>query len=44
MCRRVTVWVQLKDRKTGKEFFYFDTHFDHIGKPDDGRPDEADRR
>lgn len=32
MCRRVTVWVQLKDRKTGKEFFYFDTHFDHIGK------------
>ena len=21
-----------KDRKTGKEFFYFDTHFDHIGK------------
>jgi len=30
--RRVTVWVQLKDRKTGKEFFYFDTHFDHIGK------------
>ena len=26
------LWVQLKDRKTGKEFFYFDTHFDHIGK------------
>lgn len=32
MCRRVTVWVQLRDRRSGKEFFYFDTHFDHVGK------------
>ena len=31
MCRRVTVWGKFRDRKNGKEFYYFDTHFDHIG-------------
>ena len=32
MCRRVTVWVKLRDKKTDREFFYFDTHLDHKGK------------
>ncbi len=32
MCRRVTVWVKLRDKATGGEFFYFDTHLDHQGK------------
>lgn len=31
MCRRVTVWGLFRDKKTGKEFYFFDTHFDHIG-------------
>lgn len=31
MCRRVTVWGKFRDKKSGKEFYYFDTHFDHIG-------------
>ncbi len=25
-------WVELKDRKSGKEFYYFNTHLDHKGK------------
>lgn len=32
MCRRVTVWVKLEDRRSGKSFYFFDTHFDHKGK------------
>ena len=31
MCRRVTVWGLFRDKKTGDEFYFFDTHFDHIG-------------
>lgn len=31
MCRRVTVWVKLRDKTTGGEFFYFNTHLDHKG-------------
>lgn len=31
MCRRVTVWGLFRDKKTGEEFYFFDTHFDHIG-------------
>ena len=31
MCRRVTVWVKLRDRYTDGEFYYFDTHLDHQG-------------
>lgn len=32
MCRRVTVWVHLVEKSSGKDFFFFDTHFDHIGR------------
>jgi len=31
-CRRVVTWAQFKDRVTGKRFFHFNTHFDHVGK------------
>ncbi len=31
-CNRTMTWVELKDRKSGKEFFYFNTHLDHKGK------------
>ena len=31
MCRRITVWVRLREKDTGKELYFFDTHFDHIG-------------
>lgn len=31
MCRRVTVWVRLKEKDTGRELYFFDTHFDHKG-------------
>ncbi|MCB0845859.1 MAG: endonuclease/exonuclease/phosphatase family protein [Bacteroidetes bacterium] len=29
---RIVTWVKLKDRKSGKEFFHFNTHFDHQGR------------
>ena len=29
---RIVTWAKFKDRKTGKTFFAFNTHFDHIGK------------
>ncbi len=29
---RVVTWVLFKDRQTKKEFYLFNTHFDHIGK------------
>jgi len=29
---RIVTWAKFKDRKTGKIFFAFNTHFDHIGK------------
>ena len=33
-CNRTVTWVELKDRKSGKEFFYFNTHLDSpIFKP-----------
>ncbi|HPG83499.1 MAG TPA: endonuclease/exonuclease/phosphatase family protein [bacterium] len=28
---RIATWVEFSDRATGKDFFYFNTHFDHIG-------------
>ncbi|MEP6795310.1 MAG: endonuclease/exonuclease/phosphatase family protein [Saprospiraceae bacterium] len=28
---RIVTWAKFKDNKTGKVFFYFNTHFDHIG-------------
>jgi len=29
---RIVTWIKFKDRKTGKIFFHFNTHFDHVGK------------
>jgi len=29
---RIVTWVKFKDRQTGKIFFHFNTHFDHIGE------------
>lgn len=29
---RVVTWAHFRDKKTGREFFYLNTHFDHIGK------------
>jgi endonuclease/exonuclease/phosphatase family metal-dependent hydrolase len=29
---RIVTWAKFKDRKTGKIFFVFNTHFDHMGK------------
>ncbi|WP_018628188.1 endonuclease/exonuclease/phosphatase family protein [Niabella aurantiaca] len=31
-CNRICSWVQLKDRHTGKKFYFFSVHFDHEGK------------
>lgn len=30
-CRRVCSYVQLRDRKTRQQFWFFNTHLDHIG-------------
>lgn len=30
-CIRICSWVELSDLKTGKTFYVFNTHFDHIG-------------
>ena len=29
---RIVTWAKFKDIKTGKVFFHFNTHFDHMGK------------
>lgn len=29
---RMVTWAKFKDRRTGKTFFQFNTHFDHIGQ------------
>lgn len=29
---RLVTWAQFKDRRTGRVFFHFNTHFDHIGQ------------
>lgn len=31
-CERVATWGIFKDKVTGKEFFFLNTHLDHIGK------------
>lgn len=31
-CNRICSWVQLQDKKTGRQFFVFNAHFDHEGK------------
>lgn len=28
---RITTWVKLRDKATKRKFFYFNTHFDHMG-------------
>lgn len=30
-CKRVCSWVYLKDKRTGRKLYYFNTHLDHIG-------------
>ncbi|MGV3656653.1 MAG: endonuclease/exonuclease/phosphatase family protein [Chitinophagaceae bacterium] len=29
---RVVTWAQFRDKKTGKQFYMFNTHFDHMGQ------------
>ena len=29
---RIVTWAKFKDKRTGKIFFHFNTHFDHIGE------------
>ncbi|HPA46477.1 MAG TPA: endonuclease/exonuclease/phosphatase family protein [bacterium] len=31
-CNRVVTWGKFKDRRTQKEFYHFNTHFDHRGE------------
>lgn len=31
-CNRICSWAHFKDKKTGKEFFVFNSHYDHEGK------------
>ena len=31
-CPRIATWGLFRDRKTGKEFFYYNTHLDHVSK------------
>lgn len=31
-CNRITSWVYLQDKKSGKKFYVFNTHYDHQGK------------
>lgn len=31
-CNRICSWVKLKDKKNGKSFYVFNSHFDHQGK------------
>jgi endonuclease/exonuclease/phosphatase family metal-dependent hydrolase len=31
-CVRIVTWAKYKDKKTGKAFYHFNTHFDHIGE------------
>lgn len=30
-CNRTMTWVHLREKSTGREFYYFNTHLDHIG-------------
>lgn len=30
-CRRTATWTLLKDKKTGKKFYFVNTHLDHVG-------------
>ena len=31
-CYRIVTWAKLKDNSSGKQFYVFNTHLDHIGK------------
>jgi endonuclease/exonuclease/phosphatase family metal-dependent hydrolase len=31
-CERIVTWGHFKDRHTGKDFYFVNTHFDHVGK------------
>lgn len=31
-CKRTVTYVKLKDMQSGKSFYYFNTHLDHVGK------------
>lgn len=31
-CNRTATWVRLREKATGKEFYYVNTHFDHEGE------------
>ncbi|MBO7652520.1 MAG: endonuclease/exonuclease/phosphatase family protein [Bacteroidales bacterium] len=31
-CRRIVTWAKLEDKETGKEFYVFNTHLDHVGE------------
>ena len=31
-CNRTVTWAQLREKATGKEFYYLNTHFDHMGE------------
>jgi len=32
VCTRIVTWILLEDIKTKQRFYFFNTHFDHIGK------------
>ena len=32
VCNRIVTWIILKEKKSGKEIAFFNTHFDHRGK------------
>ena len=31
-CNRIVTWAEFKDNMTGKVFYHFNTHFDHMGE------------
>lgn len=31
-CKRTATWALMKDKKSGKKFFYINTHLDHVGR------------
>jgi endonuclease/exonuclease/phosphatase family metal-dependent hydrolase len=31
-CERIVTWGRFKDKRTGKDFYFVNTHFDHVGK------------
>ena len=31
-CKRTATWALMKDKKTGRKFYFVNTHLDHVGK------------